>query len=395
MPTRDPTSRIVDALFAAERIGNTIDAEARLLLEALFEQIAADLRRIDPTGPALPKWRGHRQKQFLALVRKRIREAIPEWGSLVKSRLAVAGRAQAKFAEGTLIASLGSVAAEHVVTTPITQARLRAILNTDPFQGATLKEWAAGMERTTLDRISKQIKLGMVAEESLDDLVRRVRGTQHGVIRQDPTTGAFVKKGTKGAVVKPRFVGGVWQATTRDAEAVVRTAVNHINNTALHETYQANADVLEGLQVVAVIDDRTTEICIALDGTVWALDDPDLRVPGYHVGCRTVLVPVIAWKRLGLEPPADGFRFARDLSDVTEDAAKRKVSARRRTGDLGKSVKVSSSTRYGDWLKEQPVAVQNRILGRGKAKLFRDGKITLSDLIRKDLSVVPLETLAG
>lgn len=48
---------------------------------------------------------------------------------------------------------------------------------------------------------------------------------------------------------------------------------------------------------------------------------------------------------------------------------------------------------YSDWLKRQPEAVQNDILGATKAQLFRDGKLTLDRFVDSKGRVLTLEEL--
>lgn len=55
------------------------------------------------------------------------------------------------------------------------------------------------------------------------------------------------------------------------------------------------ADFIQAFQYVAILDERTSEICEALDGLVLAANDPaiDTIVPPNHFNCRSVLVEVI------------------------------------------------------------------------------------------------------
>lgn len=374
MATRDPLSRLTKNLFTLQRFGNTVSAAGQEVLDELFREIVADLQRIDPTAPSLERWRRYRTEQFVAEVEARIAEAVPLWRRAVQDGLALVGRSQGKFAEGLLVASIGST--DGVTRTPVTQSMARAILNADPFEGSLLKEWADGLGGVTLRRVRRQVRLGMLAEESIPDLVRRIRGRQ-----------------AKGAA--RGFVGGVLQATTRDAETIVRTAVTHIANRAMAETYKANEKILAGVRFTSTMDDRTTVICGSLDGTVWPIGSDEVRTPPLHPNCRSVLVPEVDWEGLGLDPPPDGERFARDLSGVSEEDLERKVSARRRTGDLGGRANVSSSTTFSDWLRRQPVRVQERVLkSRRRAELFRQGEVTLKELVTKDGNLIALDELS-
>lgn len=155
-------------------------------------------------------------------------------------------------------------------------------------------------------------------------------------------------------------------------------------------TYQANADVLQGIELVATIDSDTTVICLDLDGTIYALDDPNLQLPPFHYQCRTVPAPVVDWDALGREPPPEGTRSARDFSNVSEEELER--GGRGRVGEV---TRIPTSVKGEQWLRDQPQRVQEKMLGVGKAKLFRDGDISLSDILRRDNSTVPLSELGG
>jgi SPP1 gp7 family putative phage head morphogenesis protein len=376
----DPVERLIRNTLLVQRIGTSVHGGALPLLYELFEQIGSDLASIDPTAPSAQRWRDFRTDEVLSEVESRAKEAFTGWERQIRGDLARAGRQQGEFAEQLLVASLGD-AGSRVTKTPITQQRVRAILNSQPFEGALLREWSQGLEATTVRRVRQQVRLGMTNEETLDEIVRRVRGRH---------SGGFTSAG------RPVFQGGVWGATTRDAQSVVRSAVSFVNAESHMETYKANERFIETLVFTATLDERTSDICSALDGQQWAIDDPDIRRPGINThfgGCRSDLVPAIDYAAVGLPEPPEGERAARDLTGISEEDLRRKISARRRTGDLGGQARVPSSTRYAQWLRNQPERVQNRAIGVGKARLFREGKISLSDLIRDDLTHVPLSEL--
>jgi len=383
----DPVGRVVQNLFILQRLGTTISKEGEVLLNALVAQIVDDLKRIDPTAPKLKKWQTYRTEELIRTVRARLREAFPAWEKVVRDRLAVVGRSQGEYAQGTLVASLGETAAAGVIrNTPITQARVRTILNTLPFGGAgeqhLLAEWAAGLEATTYNRIVGQIRAGMTFEEGIPEITRRLRGTSAGF------------KEVGGRMVHD-FRGGVYKATTRNAEAVVRTAVTFISSKSHLETYRANKGALAGVQYSAALDDRTTALCLSLDGTIWAVDSPKIVVPGdtTHVNCRSTLVPVPDYEKFGLEPPPDGYRKARDLSGLEPADMRKKITTRRGQGLLGKQTSVSSRTTAEEWFRRQPAWIQNRQIGKGKAELFRAGEISLKDLVKGDNSIISLRDL--
>ena len=372
------------------RLGNTVYADAREHLHELFDQIARDLERIDPTGPELEKWRRYRTDQFIDRLDERLKAAIPAWEKEVRAGVAAAGRSQGQWAADTLIATLGKEVGEEVIKpTPITQNLVRTILNTHPFGGEgqqfLLSEWSESLSTATRKRIIKQVRTGMLFEESIPEITARLIGKEAGT-----------RVNAAGQVV-PRYVGGVYRTARRDAEAIVRTAVTYVSSEAHLQTFRANAHALLGVQYSATLDERTTEMCLALDGSIWRVDSEEIVVPGLHthMGCRSTLVPVPDYEKFGLEPPPEGYRMARDLSGVSDADLAKKISTRRSEGLLGKSRRISSKTLAEEWLRGQPKRIQVKALGKGKAELFREGKISLKDLITDDLETVPLKDLVG
>lgn len=83
-----------------------------------------------------------------------------------------------------------------------------------------------------------------------------------------------------------RFFDNNRAASTRFA----RTATNDIYNRAHMDRYE-DSDVVDGVQFSARIDDRTTDICMMLHGTIWRLGDKEIQVPPMHFSCRSRIVP--------------------------------------------------------------------------------------------------------
>lgn len=349
----DPIGRIVQNLVLLERLSNTIGQDSIRLERALIDQIIHDLERIDPTEPLRIRYRRGRTKRLIEQIRARVREFVPTLDKQIRDGLVQIGRDQALWAEDVLKVTLGA-ASENVAHTQITQQRLRAILNTDPFEGRVLKDHVRRIGSNIADRVTVQIRIGMAAEESIPDIVRRIRGRR----------------------ARGGFEGGVLQRSTRETEALVRTAVTHVSNEGMRGTFRENEDILAGVRFVATLDGRTTPVCMSFDGEVWPLGSPKIQTPPLHWNCRSILAPEVDWEGLGLPEPPESLRSARD--PVT-----------------GKVTKIPGDITYEQWLRSQPASVQAEILGVGKARLFRKGEITLADLVRSDRTVVPLKELQG
>ena len=158
---------------------------------------------------------------------------------------------------------------------------------------------------------------------------------------------------------------GVITRTARQTNAIMSTAVNQTATRAHRIVYESNPQITDEYVYTAILDEVTTDICMSLDGRIFRFDDPKRREPPQHFKCRSIIVPIIKYGRLGITPPTEGVKPAQGGS-------------------------VASSTRYAKWLRLQPHFLQDEILGPGRAKLFRAGKLSLGDLVRRDGRTVTL-----
>ena len=181
------------------------------------------------------------------------------------------------------------------------------------------------------------------------------------------------------------YVGGeATKEVKRNARALIRTAFNQIANTTHMAVYENNQEVTSSYIYQAVLDGRTSDICISLDNTVYRYDDPARRVPPQHINCRSWIEPVIDYKKLGITPPKESRKAAaRNLSGQDKEAARAS----------GRTTSVPEGTTYEKWLTRQPKGFQNEVLGNQKAELWREGKISLKDLVDKDNNTRTVEQL--
>lgn len=223
-----------------------------------------------------------------------------------------------------------------------------------PIHGKLLKDWWKEWGAATRAAVQQQVRLGLVENESIDAIVRRIRGTRAN-----------------------RFTDGVLRVKTRHAEALVRTAVNSVATQAKNDVYEANEDVVEAVEWAATLDGKTTPICQARDGKMAAiggrdqatipassrLKPPSARPPA-HVNCRSTILPVITdWAALGLKDPPESTRAS-----------------------LGGPV--SNKLDYEGWLRQQldkPGGLKfvEGVLGKAKTQLFIKGKLSLTRFVDK------------
>ena len=163
--------------------------------------------------------------------------------------------------------------------------------------------------------------------------------------------------------------------TMQQAKALILTVANFVGNESRVKVWEDNGDLLQGLEHVSVLDNRTTaNICGVRDGALWDFKGEGLNAKGkmypfkrppLHYGCRSILVPKI--------------KAEYDLGIDTTRAMQGGTT--------------SSSTTYSDWLKKQPKSVIDNILGVKKSELFRSGKLTLDSFVDSKGNTLTLEEL--
>src|SRR5690606_24233783 len=167
---------------------------------------------------------------------------------------------------------------------------------------------------------------------------------------------------------------GVLQVSRTHARALVHSSIQTVANEARLETFRRMGDVVKGVRQLSTLDSHTTEICIAYANQEWDLEGKPLGRtslpfnggPPRHWNCRSVLVPILkTFRELGLRIPELPRLFPRFASEG---------------GPTNLTMKQWLKTRTPEQLDEQ--------LGRGRAKLFRAGKITTQQLL--DLRGNPL-----
>ena len=259
---------------------------------------------------------------------------------------------------------------------------LRTIVTSRPFEGRTLKEWASSIAEEDLRRIENAIRVGMVAGESSAEIARRVVGT-----------------------ARLRGVDGVTEISRRAAASISRTVVNHISNEARREFMLANSDLFDEEQFVATLDSRTTPICRSYDGQRFPVGKGPY--PPLHFNCRSLRVAVLLGDVLGDRPAKPvtqrmllreyarqrGIAVPTDRDGLPRGTKKDyDVFARRRIREL--TGRVPGNMSYQQWLTKQPREFQDDVLGVTRARLFRNGGLTLDRFVNRRGDNIPLRDLA-
>lgn len=328
----DPIEAEVRNLVRLNRQSNQIRRRVRAWLRGVLAEVYASIARHDPTSVAA-RYQAGRVAKLLDEVATVSRLGYAEIRRLMEAELVTLGAEQ-----GAWAAALIRDATEGAAKASVGRGAVRDVLRTEHMLGLTLREWVETAENAFIANATR-------------------------AIRND------VDRGVTGETIRRSVAGPVARKTRRHLDAIVRTAVTFTSNRAHMATYEANADVLAGVEFLATLDSRTTVICARWDGTVWKVGDPSIQRPPLHVNCRSQIVPVVDWKGLGLEPPARGTR-ASEAGQTTAET-------------------------YEVWFRGLPDAKQNAIIGTARAELFRRRKISFRDMVTRDNRVIPIGELVG
>lgn len=222
-----------------------------------------------------------------------------------------------------------------------TASALEAIASDSLIMGAPSEEWWARQARDTSFRFSTAVRQGLAAGDTTEQVVARVAGRSG--------------------------YPGIMDVTRANARSLVHTSIQAVAAEARRAVYRKNDDVVEGVRQVSTLDTNTTEVCMAYDGAEFDLEGEPMEgtdlpyesgVPR-HWNCRSIEVPITkTFRALGV--------------DVDEPDAGQRASS---------EGPVDGEMTFGDFLGTLSEAEQDEALGPGRADLWRDGKITMQQLL--------------
>jgi hypothetical protein len=238
-----------------------------------------------------------------------------------------------------------------------TVATMKAVVNGSLIEGAKSADWWAKQSNDLAFKFAAQVRQGIAQNETMTQIVRRVAGSE--------------KLG----------IPGIFEGARQNAFALVHTSVMQVAADARLATYKANGDIIKGVRQLSTMDGHTTPTCVAYSGAEWDLEGNPINGttlpfnggPPRHWGCRSVLTSITkTFKELGI-------KGLPELPDTGE-----------RASDLGP---IDRKTTMDQFLKMHDQDWQDKMLGKGKAQLWRDGKITLSQLVSGSGRELTLEEL--
>lgn len=222
-----------------------------------------------------------------------------------------------------------------------TQATMERIARDVLIEGGPMGNWWSRLSSDTSFKISNAVRQGVAQGETNAQIAGRISGR--------------------------RGVASALDTAKHNLAALVHTSMQTVANDSRLAVFKANDDIIKEFVWFVALDGHVCPRCIALSGRRWknTEDHPPIghsvpfQNPPIHWNDRCVLLPVTkTFRELGLDidevPP--GERASRDGP-------------------------VSSKTTFDEFLKRQSKERQDEQLGVGRAQLWRDGKITLAQLI--------------
>jgi SPP1 gp7 family putative phage head morphogenesis protein len=350
-----------------DRYAAGLDKKIQILLANAQAEIVGAVAKFDPTEPNMTKWKLERLTRLNREIDSILSSHYGEIKNTVSSELKkVALTHSAGVAE-----SFNNAIGADIFGVTLDSKGVKAIVENTMIDGNRIGQWwdkqkddvktkmAASMAAGT-----QAIQIGLIKGESVGDLINRIRGTK----------------------TSP----GIMSVTKWEATSLVRTSVMQVANATRLETYKANADVLDGIEVVATLDDRTTEMCMALDGKRFDLEGNPIghtiEYPGgppFHWNCRSTIVPITkSWAALiGPKSP---------LTKEQIKSLDNSVPIGMRSALNGP---IPANKTYNDWLLDQSEEMQKDILGPGKWSLWKDNKLSVSDLVDNRANPLTLKQL--
>lgn len=324
------SDRLLDLTTIRQLLMQRIIAGENARINKEYDAIAADLEK-QLRGPELTEYKGKRLAQAIEELKARVSVAEPAVGDLAATE-----------ADYT-VQSMAQVGINAVLPP---EDVINRVAKNSLIQGATIGQWWSKLNDTTKFDLERIIRNGVLLGQTNREIAKAI-------------VGVGTDKGPE-ALSKAR----------RDAMAITRTAVQTISNEARLATYDSNADIIKAIQWVSTLDGRTSDICIARSGKTWSFPDyepighsiPWGGGPPAHWSCRSTTIPV-----------TKTFDELDGTSGVNPDAS---ISTR-----SSMDGQVAADLSFDQFLKSKPDSFADEMLGKGKAQLWRDGKITLSELL--------------
>ena len=205
------------------------------------------------------------------------RPAIVKARAYVSEELTVLAENEAVFAQKSTESLLKDISLNAVPLVILNQIVKHGI-----FSGATVRQMFNDLTDNDITRIMSHVRTGMTQGLDTMQIVRGLRGT-----------------------AKANYMDGLLSITDTHARTITRTCTNGVANSAKMAFYSKNSDVIAGFKFSAMLDGRTSNICAAMDGTVWKNPEEAAEVKTPPLHHNALIKNTLITTRRGLIPIQD------------------------------------------------------------------------------------------
>ena len=320
--------------------------ESRAIIVKLLQNLEKEL--VAKVADGVTDWSKARIDKQLKEANAVIKQYYDEAAGISKDTTTNVAQVSASATTDSLLMAVGNQVTMAAIPTA---SYLETLAGNTIIQGAVQADWWSRQSDDTAFKFQSAVRQGLVGAETTPQIIKRVRD--------------------------------VMDLSKRNAETLVQTSVQSVANATREKIFADNNDIMSGKEWSAALDRKTCPTCGALDGKRWTTDGKPIKhsmvyqIPPKHFRCRCSMVPVLkTWAELGINMD--------ELPDGTRASMEGQVNDKT----------------FEDWLKrktESDPTFADRTLGKGRAELWRNGKITMDQMISggKPLSLSELQAKYG
>ena len=354
-----------------QRVSAGLQSDATKVLEAVEKDIVGKIVAEGLDGTTA---KGKRYSRLLTAVDKSIKTGYSQIKSDQEKGLVGVAKLEGKQATKLINKQIGVDIAQ-----PLSNPeQLEAVVKDAVVLGNSSKGWWDKQDKGMRDEFKRQMQIGTVAGESVEQLTERVKG-----------------------------VNGLANKSKRQAEALVRSSVQSVSNSARLKTFEKSSDIVKGIKWISTLDGRTTHICISLDGLQWRLPDykpvkhgKSFPGPTAHWNCRSTQVAVVrGWDELSKKKLKSASN-----QDIETAIRKRLKEDGKDEEFINQAVKKTRASMDGQtnvdqdfeqWASKKPPEFLKKKLGAGRFELWNSGKISLKQLTDQKVRPLSVAQLAN
>ncbi|MEB6666344.1 minor capsid protein [Acinetobacter vivianii] len=220
--------------------------------------------------------------------------------------------------------------------------------------GALVDDLLLKIAVSARQKVEYAIRDGISSGKTNQEIIQRIRGTK-----------------------RQNYDDGILNTSKSDIERTVRTVRSHIANQAYLDSFRQLG--FEYVKLVATLDGRTTKLCAFLDGKVWKIGDPEIRIPPLHPNCRSILVPVDKGGLLIGERPF--VMDERKVKDIPKDEREQLIG------------QIDANTKFKEFFKKTDDFFQKEWLGPKRFKLYKEGNFDFDKFFDPEGKLYTLDQL--